>query len=437
MSRQHIYKQKGKVKEYASKLDGAEPEVKIVRLDKNAIERTILTLVLYCQTPYSGVVSFFENVYGMKISTGKISGVIAEATERAKAFDATVDLSKIQQGANDEIFQCGIPVLTGIDPESTYTYLLEEAENRTADTWAFHLECAKEQGLALEVSINDGGSGLMSGIPQAFPNIEIQSDTFHTLYTMGKEVSKLERKANKLINNEAALTENLNGKRPRIKNKEKLEKIQPLTEEAIRIYDLMYILLNWFKEMLSFSGYNMAEALELSEWILSEMNNLAVDNPSLQKEVHKARKVLPSLLLFIGRLERGMEVLANEMGVPDEAFHLMYKQFTHSAGSPQDREIQYKLARTLSEQYDKVQSAFVQLLNRTKKASSLVENLNGRIRVFIEVKRIIPSDFFVLLKVYFNTRRYPRSRYKERIGKSPLELLTGTPKPDFLEILGY
>jgi len=61
MSRQHIYNQKEEVKKYASELDKEEPEVAIVRLDKRTIERTVLSLVLYCQTPYSGVVSFFEN----------------------------------------------------------------------------------------------------------------------------------------------------------------------------------------------------------------------------------------------------------------------------------------------------------------------------------------------------------------------------------------
>jgi hypothetical protein len=94
-------------------------------------------------------------------------------------------------------------------------------------------------------------------------------------------------------------------------------------------------------------------------------------------------------------------------------------------------------ALMLGERYSETRGEFECLLKRTKKASSLVENLNGRIRVFIEVKRIIPTDFFVLLKVYFNTRRIKRSRCNERKGKSPLELLTGSPQPEFLEALGY
>lgn len=87
--------------------------------------------------------------------------------------------------------------------------------------------------------------------------------------------------------------------------------------------------------------------------------------------------------------------------------------------------------------YDLAREEFQKLLKKTHKASSLVENLNGRIRVYIEMKQIIPTHLFVLLKVYFNTRKYRRNRCQERVGKSPLELLKGEPQPDFLEALGF
>lgn len=41
------------------------------------------------------------------------------------------------------------------------------------------------------------------------------------------------------------------------------------------------------------------------------------------------------------------------------------------------------------------------------------------------------------LMMAHNTRKYHRSRVAERIGKSPLELLTGKEYPEFLEALGY
>ena len=55
----------------------------------------------------------------------------------------------------------------------------------------------------------------------------------------------------------------------------------------------------------------------------------------------------------------------------------------------------------------------------------------------MNLKRIVPEKYFILLKVYFNTKKYHRSRILEQIGKSPLELMTGKEYPEFLEVLGY
>jgi hypothetical protein len=438
MSREYVYQQKAKVLKYADSLDKGKPDAPMLELDKKTIDRMILSLALDCQSPIKGIVSFFETVIVKKtVSAGYVSGVIANAAEQARAFDDQIDLSRIRQGANDEIFQCGIPVLTGIDPESTYIYLLEEASDRTAETWAVYLDDRKDHGLNLDVSINDGGTGLMAGIPRVFPDVEIQADTFHAAYDMGKEISRLERKAYKLIKSEQALKDNLAGKKPRVKNKEVLDELQPKVAGAIELYNLLFVLFTWFKELLSFSGYSMAETLDLATWVLQEMNMLSADIPRLQGEITKARKMLHSLLSFIGRLERGIESIAKETGLPVEGFHHMYRQLSYDPASLESNDLLYRQVLIFGNRYNEARDQFESLLSSVKKASSLVENLNGRIRVFIEVKRVIPTRFFVLLKVYFNTQRYRRSRYKERVGKSPLELLTEISQPEFLEAIGY
>lgn len=437
MSRSYVYEQMAKVKKHATELENAAPEAPLLELDKQTIEKIILILTLECQSPNAGIQSFFEIICGINVSAGYISRVINEASERAQAVDDAIDLSQINQMAVDEIFQNGTPVLTGVDPISTYTFLLEEAPDRTADTWAVYLDDRKDKGLNPEVSINDGGLGIMAGVPQVFPEAEIQADTFHALHDMGKEISKLERKALKLINAEHELKKKLGGKKPRAKHKESLSELRPKTENAIYLYDIVATLFAWLKMLLNFSGYSLVDTHILCEWVLQEMEKTAVGNASLTKEVAKVRKLLPSLLSFIGRLERGMEVVACDTAVPIEALQLMYRQMSYSPGSIQGVEIQELLTCLMGNQYLEARDRFQALLDTTKKASSLVENLNGRIRVFIEVKRIIPTKFFALLKVFYNTRRYRRSRCKERIGKSPLELLTGTSQPDFLTLLGY
>ena len=432
-----MYEQKSKVAKQATGQENTVRDTPVLVLDKAAIERIILILTLECQSPNSGIQSFFEVICGINVSAGRISSVIKEAAQRAQAYDDTIDLSGISQMAIDEIFQCGKPILTGVDPVSTYNFLLEEAADRTADTWAIYLEDRKDKGLNPETSINDGGTGLMAGLPQVFPDIEIQADTFHALQGMGKEVQKLERAAYKLISGEAGLKEKLAGKRPRAKHNESLAGIQAKMDGAIKMYDSIYILFAWLQALLNFSGYSLADTRILAEWVLSEMELLAAGNPGYIKEVVKIRKILPGLLSFIGRLERGMRETAEKTGIPVDVFKHMYQQMAFSPDSPHGIESHCKLAMQLGEKYTEAQNEFNLLLDTTKKASSMVENLNGRIRVFIEVKRVIPTSFFVLLKVFFNTRKYRRSRYAARKGKSPLELLTNTSQPDFLEALGY
>lgn len=175
----------------------------------------VLSLSLDCHASIDGIRRTFSSVLGVDISVGKISSILTEASKRAESFDDSISLDSIRQGANDEIFQGNTPILTGIDVESTYVYLLAEAGDRSADTWQLFMEDRKEHGLELEVGISDGGTGLNTGIPKAFPDICIQPDVFHELRPVGAELSRLERKAEKLISQEAELEKRAHGIKPR------------------------------------------------------------------------------------------------------------------------------------------------------------------------------------------------------------------------------
>ena len=56
--------------------------------------------------------------------------------------------------------------------------------------------------------------------------------------------------------------------------------------------------------------------------------------------------------------------------------------------------------------YESARQEFCHILDNTKCASSLVENLNSMVRVYMNLKRMVPKKYFILLKVYFNTRKY-------------------------------
>ena len=437
MNRSYIYEQKNKVQAYVEALDEGQPEAPMIVLTKALKKRLILSMALDCASSIEGIQRALETALDIKVSTGYISDVINEAALRAQAFDDTISLEGIRQGANDEIFQCGVPILTGIDAETSYTYLLEEGKDRTAETWQLYMEDCKDRGLSLETTINDGGAGLNAGIPKACPGIIVQADTFHALHSMGKEISKAERKTEAAIKTEAELEQRVQQLRVQQKTKEKLEKIRPEVEETINVYDTLSILFSWLKLLLGFSGYSIVDTMDLIKYVLDEMQKLATKFPGIIKEAEKIQKILPSLLTYISRLEKAFETYAELHGIPPDVFRAMYRQLAYSKQSNEYFEIEFVLWDMLEEKYGMARELFAQQLKIVKKASSLVENLNGRIRKYMDVKRVVPTRFFVLLKVYFNLRRYKRSRCQERVGKSPLELLTGESHASFLVALGY
>ncbi len=102
------------------------PGVQIIVADCHFYEKMVVSLALDGFASEEGIQRVIENNFGEHISIGKISQILNQAADRAAEFDASVDLSGIRQGANDEIFQCGVPVLTGIDTVSTYVYLLQQ-----------------------------------------------------------------------------------------------------------------------------------------------------------------------------------------------------------------------------------------------------------------------------------------------------------------------
>ena len=85
----------------------------------------------------------------------------------------------------------------------------------------------------------------------------------------------------------------------------------------------------------------------------------------------------------------------------------------------------------------RLQEDLKELIGNTVRASSIVENLNSRLRNYFFLRKTIGPDYLELLKFYINHHRYMRSSRPERINKSPRELLTSQPHDHWLECLGY
>lgn len=91
----------------------------------------------------------------------------------------------------------------------------------------------------------------------------------------------------------------------------------------------------------------------------------------------------------------------------------------------------------LSHQCYEVMEAVSDALKHTHRASSLVENLNSRLRNYFFFRRNLGDNYLNLLQFFLNSRRFMRSELPERVGKSPTELMTGEEHPHWLELLGF
>ena len=93
--------------------------------------------------------------------------------------------------------------------------------------------------------------------------------------------------------------------------------------------------------------------------------------------------------------------------------------------------------KQLRGRFHAVQLAVAALAEETVRASSLVENLNSRLRRYFFLRRNLGPDYLALLQFFLNHRRLERSDRPERVGKTPVELLTGQSHPHWVEMLGY
>jgi hypothetical protein len=98
----------------------------------------------------------------------------------------------------------------------------------------------------------------------------------------------------------------------------------------------------------------------------------------------------------------------------------------------------YRLHAVLGRKFYGVWNAVSQATQSTPRSSSLVENLNSRLRNCLSLRCHLNGSrgWVDLLQFFFSHRRFMRSRCSEGIGKSPREAMTGEDHPHWSTLLG-
>ncbi|MBV9251354.1 MAG: hypothetical protein JO227_19155 [Acetobacteraceae bacterium] len=422
----------------------AEPENGVLfelAVSKTWLLQLVVALVLICRSSFRGVVEFLRDLLGVSISLGTVHHVLERAAQQAGAINRTQDLSGIRVGLHDEIFQGSMPVLAGVDAASSYCYLLTVVDHRDADTWGMHLLDVTERGLNPDYTIADAGQGLRAGQRAAWAGTPCHGDVFH-----------IQRQCENLANTLARLAKGATSRRKKLEARIehagrrgadddlvcRLDLARQTEVQASRLARDIRTLTGWLShDVLALAGPALATRQELFDFLVEE---LARREPEDAQRIRPVRIALQNqrdtLLAFAGVLDDKLTATAQTLAVAEplvrEACMLHRLPRTSTAYWQGWNRLRAKLGGKFHAAFDAVSRVMVE----TPRSSSLVENLNSRLRNYFTLRRHLGGSYLELLQFFLNHRCFMRSRRAERTGKSPRQLMTGQGHPHWLTLLG-
>ena len=429
---------------FAPPADGPDGLLYWLPVTKPWIEQVTLSLMLTCHSSLRGVSEFFRDVLDYSLAHTTARNIFHSAVATARTHNASVALSPVRIGALDEIFQKRQPVLVGADAASTYCFLLSQEQHRDADTWGVRLLELVERGFDPDATIADFAGGLRAGQKEALPGKPCRGDNFHIVQELNNGATTLVNHAFRACEqHQELLTKQARHCRRHGRKDQSLAshvgQAARAEHDALALADDVNLLVAWLRhDILAVAGPCYDERCRLYDFVVAELQQrLPQAGKPLKKAVTTLANHRAELLAFAVELDAELAALAAAFQVEPA---LVRAVLQHQAGNPNRPEYwqqEAELHRQADGRLHDLQVAVEQLQRRTVRASSVIENLNSRLRGYFFLRRHLGPDYLAVLQFFLNHRRFPRSERPERRDKSPRELLTSQPHPHWLELLGY
>jgi hypothetical protein len=449
VSRKFVYQQAAKA-EHA--LDNAfttpDPDTDRVLFQlpvtKAWLQQLTLGLVLICHCSYRGVVELCRDLFDYALSVGTVHNFVHRVVPLARRRNDTYDLQRVRVGAHDEIFQASDPVLVGVDVASTFCYLLSQEQHRDADTWGVRLLELQGHGFAPDATIADFATGLRAGQKQALPEVPCRGDVFHVLHKLLPAVTFLEHRAyaamaaRSKLEQQQASHEHRQG-RKNLVLVQQLRAARQAETQAIALAEEVALLTQWLREdILAVAGVDSTGRAELYDFVVAELGQrVPLCDHRLRSVWTLLRNQRNELLAFVVALESELIGLATAQQIPVALAWAMLNTQALSVWNQTRWQRDAELRKQLGAKYHAVSVAVADIRGRVVRASSVIENLNSRLRGYFFLRRELGSDYLALLQFFLNHRRFLRSERAERAKRSPAEVLTGQKHAHWLELLGF
>lgn len=410
-------------------------------ITKGWLRRATLSAAIHCHGSERGISQHLKAITrrDLPISAPTVHNILHQAAATAKTLNEQQALGMIREGAHDEIFSQGVPVLVGVEPRSSFVYLMEPAPGRgEVDWWVALTEKHERQGLNLTTSISDAARGLLSGVKQAFPQIDLRGDVLHAQMELSELLSYLENRAYGRLRQQDQEERRMERAKTRQKGQGRSKRLalaRSRARHAVLLHDEMATLIRWLVELLQPIGPDFPTRQELYDWLVREMEARAGLSHRIGPLVGYLKHQRDALLAFVRALGLQLDQVAATLQVQRSLVEAVYQQFALDSEDPRFEAIERLLHEQLPGRVAAIEEAVEQVLEESLRASSAVENINSILRTYFFLRRSIGPEFLHLLQFYLNHRRFQRSEHPERVGKSPRELLTGQLHHDWLTML--
>lgn len=447
MSRKFLYEQRHKADAALDEVfSDAKKEQKVLfylPVTQAWLFQLILALILICHCSYRGIVELLRDLFDLPISVGTIHNRLQVAAEQAAAINQSQDLSAIRVGLHDEIYQGEQPVLVGVDARSTYCYLLAAAESRDENTWGFYLLEVMEQGLNPEYTIADAACMTEGRTESCFGRYPLSWRSISHPATVPEfEQYSLSPSGERATSRRQKLEQQMQrAKQQSCGNRlsTRLSLARRAEQQAVQLAKDVKTLTQWLShDVLALAGPPLSDRQELFDFIVAELRRREISGyfrlrplcVALEKQRH-------DLLAFAQVLDEKLVEIAQQFDTPlflvRAVCLLQRKKPSSNAYWTRWNQLHHLLPR----KFHLLMKAVTEAMKQTPRASSLVENLNSRLRNYFFLRRQPGPQYLDLLRFFLNHRTFTRSECPERVGKSPTQLMTGQPHAHWLELLGF
>ena len=403
-----------------------------VEVTPQRLERLLLTGIGEI-LPYETVQTVVKVAYGPEYvpSVGRLNRLVNHAGTVAGLIlsDERVTTA-FQAAACDEIFFHHQPVLTVVEPNTMAIGAIEKTGDRTGESWQAVLSHFPK----LQYVISDLARGLIKGV-QLSGHLLHQGDLFHFLREVGRTTQRLERRLHRVLKEEADTWEKWCDGRIYTKTMEKvLAQTETFVAQMEQYYQAIERLSDAFWPMID-DGQLLTEkqAKRILADVIQRLTPLA-DRLGLVDLIKQVRKAQTHCLAYLReisyQLGRLGVTLPDTLPIPKAhllrlAIRDVCLRYAFWQGASVHREY-LALWETLWPLGDHLATFHLlvqqvqKILYTPKRASSLVESVNSKLRTVQYVKKQVSQEYLWLLALKHNIEPFAHGK---RQGHSPFELL--------------